>query len=97
MTACSYSIGGTIAFRSSCCIAPEVAGIVVTAVTGGSDADQKGFIPGLIITEVNQKLVGTVDEVNELVSAAKEAGRPAVLFKVTDPTGTARFIAVRLG
>ena len=78
-------------------IAPEVAGIVVTAVTGGSDADQKGFIPGLIITEVNQKLVGTVDEVNELVSAAKEAGRPAVLFKVTDPTGTARFIAVRLG
>ena len=44
-------------------------------------------MPGLLITEVNQKLVGTVDEVTELVSAAKEAGRPAVLFKVTDPTG----------
>ncbi len=77
-------------------IAPEATGIVVTNVTGGSDADQKGFMPGLLITEVNQKLVGTVDEVTELVSAAKEAGRPAVLFKVTDPTGATRFIAVRI-
>ena len=77
-------------------IVPEASGIVVTTVTGGSDADQKGFMPGLVITEVNQKLVGTVDEVTELVSAAKEAGRPAVLFKVTDPTGATRFIAVRI-
>jgi serine protease Do len=77
-------------------IAPEATGIVVTNVTGGSGADQKGFMPGLLITEVNQKLVGTVDEVTELVSAAKEAGRPAVLFKVTDPTGATRFIAVRI-
>ncbi|WP_421759478.1 Do family serine endopeptidase [Devosia sp.] len=77
-------------------IAPEATGIVVTTVTGGSDADQKGFMPGLVITEVNQKLVGTVDEVTELVSMAKEAGRPAVLFKVTDPTGATRFIAVRI-
>jgi len=30
------------------------------------------------------------------VNAAKEAGRPAVLFKVTDATGSNRFIAVRL-
>jgi serine protease Do len=77
-------------------IAPETNGIVVITVTGGSDADQKGFMPGLVITEVNQKQVGTVDEVTELVSAAKEAGRPAVLFKVTDPTGATRFIAVRI-
>jgi serine protease Do len=30
------------------------------------------------------------------VDAAKEAGRPAVLFKVTDPAGTSRFVAVKL-
>jgi serine protease Do len=66
-------------------------------VKGGSDADQKGFIAGLIVTEVNQKEVGTVDELTELVGQAKEAGRPAILFKVTDPTGSSRFIAVRLG
>ncbi len=78
-------------------IAPEENGIVVTAVKSGSDADQKGFIPGLIVTEVNQKEIATVDQLNELVGQAREAGRPAVLFKVTDPTGTSRFIAVRLG
>ncbi|ODT26825.1 MAG: hypothetical protein ABS35_10130 [Kaistia sp. SCN 65-12] len=77
-------------------IAPEEDGIVVTSVKSGSDADQKGFIPGLLVTEVNQKEIGTVDELSELVAEAKEAGRPAVLFKVIDPTGTSRFIAVRL-
>jgi serine protease Do len=78
-------------------IEPGVEGVVVTAVDGGSDASQKGFLPGLVITEVNQKQVTTVADVTDLVGAAKEAGRPAVLFKITDPTGTSRFIAVRLG
>jgi serine protease Do len=69
----------------------------VTAVNDGSDASRKGMLPGLVITEVNQKGVATVADVTEMVGAAKEAGRPAVLFKVTDPTGASRFIAVRLG
>jgi serine protease Do len=30
------------------------------------------------------------------VNAAKEAGRPAVLFKIIDPTGSSRFVAVKL-
>ncbi len=77
-------------------IPPEAEGIIVTDVKGGSDADLKGFIPGLIVTEVNQRQIGTVDELNELVDQAKEAGRPAILFKVQDPTGASRFIAIRL-
>jgi serine protease Do len=83
--------------RTEFAIAEDVAGVVVTTVTDGSDAYDKGFLPGLVIVEVNQRKVATVDEVNDLVSDAKEAGRPAVLFKVTDPTGASRFIAVRLG
>jgi serine protease Do len=83
--------------RSEFGIPPEESGIVVTSVKRGSDADQKGFIPGLVVTEVNQEQIATVDELTELVGQAREAGRPAVLFKVTDPTGTSRFIAVRLG
>ncbi len=77
-------------------ITPEADGVVVTDVKGGSDADLKGFIPGLIVTEVNQRRVVNVDELNALVDEAKEAGRPAVLFKVQDPTGASRFIAIRL-
>ncbi len=83
--------------RSEFAIDAGVKGVVVTAVNDGSDASQKGFLPGLVITEVNQKQIETVADVNDLVGAAKEAGRPAVLFKVTDPAGSSRFIAVRLG
>ena len=71
---------------------------------GGDDRDRraptrsgKGLLTGLVISEVNQQKVTTVAEVTEKVSAAKEAGRPAVLFKVTDPAGASRFIAVKLG
>jgi serine protease Do len=71
-------------------------GIVVTSVAGGSDAEEKGFIPGHVVIEVNQRAVTSVDEVTQAVSAAKEAGRPAVLFKVADQTGAERFVAVRI-
>ena len=59
-------------------------GVVITDVTKGSDAEHKGLLKGLVITEVNQQKVETVADVTEKVNAAKEAGRPAVLFKVID-------------
>lgn len=83
--------------RTEFAISVGVEGVVVTAVKDGSDASSKGIVPGQVITEVNQRKVATVADVTNLVGAAKEAGRPAVLFKVTDPTGASRFIAVRLG
>jgi serine protease Do len=71
-------------------------GLVVTEVKSGSDAAEKGFVPGQTIVEVNQKSVTTVEEVSDLVSVAKEEGRPAVLFKIADQTGAERFVAVKL-
>lgn len=73
-----------------------VEGMVVIEVTPGGDAESKGFTPGQLVVEVNQKKVASVDEVAQLVSDAKEAGRPAVLFKVADQSGIERFVAVRL-
>lgn len=73
-----------------------VEGVLVKTVTPGSDAEEKGILPGLVISEVNQQEVGTVADITEMVGAAREAGRPAVLFKVTNPAGSSRFIAVRL-
>ena len=54
-------------------------------------------MPGFVISEVNQQAVDDGGRRRPSSSVRrKEAGRPAVLFKVTDPTGQSRFIAVRL-
>jgi serine protease Do len=73
-----------------------IGGIVITEVTKGSDAEKQGLVAGLVVSEVNQQKVETVADVTEKVNAAKEAGRPAVLLKVTDGAGNSRFVAVRL-
>jgi len=77
-------------------ITAEIDGILVTEVVGGSDAQEKGFTPGVLVSEVNQKQVETVLDVTTLVGEAKEAGRPAVLFKIFDPAEGSRFVAVKL-
>lgn len=77
-------------------IPPGVDGVVVTSVTPGTDAHRKGLLAGLVIAEVNQQRIATVPDITGIVSAAKEAGRPAVLLKVIDPAGASRFIAVRI-
>lgn len=82
--------------RKQYAIPDEIKGVIVTVVTAQSDAEEKGMIPGLVVSEVNQRPIETVADVVALVNSAKEAGRPAVLFKVTDATMASRYIAVRL-
>jgi serine protease Do len=84
------------AARKTYSLTADAKGLVITEVVQGSDAEKEGLVAGLVVSEVNQQKVETVADVTEKVNAAKEAGRPAVLFKVTDATGSNRFIAVRL-
>ncbi|WP_236898922.1 Do family serine endopeptidase [Devosia sp. SL43] len=77
-------------------IGDDVSGPVVTGVESDSDAEDKGLIAGLVIREVNQKPVKDVAQVEQLVAEADSAGRDAVLFKVTDPAGSSRYVAVKL-
>jgi serine protease Do len=83
--------------RQAFALPDDAAGLVVTSVRAGSDAYRKGFIAGFLLTQVNQQPVGSVDDVKALVAEAEKAGRPAVLFTVTDPTGVDHFIAVKFG
>ncbi|MEO7222695.1 MAG: Do family serine endopeptidase [Devosia sp.] len=82
--------------RDAFAIGETAEGLVILDVIEGSDAERQGLLSGLVISEVNQQRVTTVAELTEKVDAAKEAGRPAVLFKVTDPAGTSRFVAIKL-
>jgi serine protease Do len=84
------------ASRKTYAIGKDERGVVITGVVVGSDAARQGLIEGMVISEMNQQKVASVDEVLRKVDAAKEAGRPAVLFKVIDPAGTSRFVAVRI-
>ncbi len=71
-------------------------GIIITEVDPASDAWSKGLREGLRIAEVNQHPVTTLEEIDELVAAAVDSGREAVLLMVVDPGGQRRFIAVRI-
>ena len=73
------------------------AGVIISAVRPGSDAEDKGIAPGLLIAEVNQRKVDTIEDVIQIVDLAREEGRPSVLFKLTDVDGHVRFVAVHLG
>ncbi|MEQ1770655.1 MAG: Do family serine endopeptidase [Devosia sp.] len=84
------------ASRKKFALAPDATGLLITSVVPGSDASRQGLVEGLVISEVNQKLVASVEEFETTVDAAREAGRPSVLFKVTDPTGASRFIPVQI-
>ncbi len=83
--------------RSRFGVREEMPGVIISSVRPGSDADDKGIAPGLLVVEVNQKLVETADDVLRLVDLAREEGRPSVLFKLADVEGHVRFIAVHLG
>jgi serine protease Do len=69
-------------------------GLVVTSVRAGSNAYGQGLIAGMVVSEVNEQPVKTVASALSLVRAARQAGRPAVLFRVIDSSGS-RYLAVR--
>jgi len=73
-----------------------VDGVVVTEVEPGSDADDKGVRVGHTVVEVNQQTVFSVQDMETIVGTAAETGREVILLKIADPTGSRRFVAVRL-
>jgi serine protease Do len=81
--------------RSEYGISAGLFGVLIDAVRDTSDAADKGVVAGLVIEEVNQQPVAAVADVEAIVGAAREAGRPAVLFKLVDPSGIDRYVAVR--
>ncbi|MBN1362523.1 MAG: DegQ family serine endoprotease [Sedimentisphaerales bacterium] len=59
-------------------------GVVVTEVTPGSAADEKGIERGALIREVNRRPIRNVREFNRAMEAAQERGKALLLVRVDE-------------
>ncbi|QRM45050.1 DegQ family serine endoprotease [Rhizobium sp. BG4] len=75
-------------------IAESVDGVVVTEVTPGSAAAEKGLKPGDVIVEVAQEFMKSPDAVAARVQSLKQEGRRNAQMMIAAANGDLRFIAV---
>jgi len=73
----------------------DMEGLAVTKVDEESEAFEKGLRAGDIITEANQQKVAGIEDIQNGVEAAKEAGRKSLLLLVRR-AGDPRFVALSL-
>ena len=77
--------------------APEgTEGVVILSVDETSEAWEKGLRGGDIITEAGQQKVTVIDDFEDRIAEAKEAGRKSLLLLVRR-SGQPRFVALNLG
>ncbi len=77
-------------------LAASVEGLVVKDVVEDSEAFEKGLRAGDLITEAGQQKVVTVEDLQDRIADAKEAGRKSLLLLVRRE-GDPRFVALGLG
>ncbi len=70
----------------------DVKGALVTAVTAGSPAQEKGIVVGDVIVEVGGKPVDTTQAIGRSVAAASASG--SVSFKLRNSKGERRDVTV---
>nr|WP_308013045.1 DegQ family serine endoprotease [Inquilinus sp. Marseille-Q2685] len=86
----------TDALKKQYSLADDQKGVVVTAVTGGSPAAEKGLKPGDVIVEVGQAEVSAPADVAKKIDEARKGGRKSVLLLV-ESGGDLRFVALPVG
>ncbi len=73
-----------------------VGGVVVTDVTAGGSAEEKGLQPGDVIVEVDQERVGSPGEVESFVEQARQSQRRSLTLLVYRG-GEYQWIVLRIG
>jgi len=71
-------------------------GVVVTQVEQNSAADNKRIVAGTVILDINQDLVTTPADVRTRFHNLREMGRKNALMTVVEPSGSVRFVTIRL-
>lgn len=70
------------ALREQFKIPSDVDGLLVSNLSRSSDAAQSGIRPGDVIVQVNQRDMVEIDELEDTIERAVDAGRKAVLFRI---------------
>ncbi len=81
------------AWRQRLGLEDDAHGLVVTAVAPGSPAAEQGFRPGDLVLQVNRHRVDRPEDLRRAVTAARDAGRRAVLVLV-QRGDVARFVTL---
>lgn len=76
-------------------LAEDARGLVVTEVTADGPAAAAGIRPGDLVLDVARRPVASVQEMRNLVAAAREKGVRALVIRV-EREGSPRFLAVQL-
>lgn len=77
-------------------VSPDTTGVVIAAVDRNSDAARKGLQRGDIILSANYNEVGSVAQLEQVLSQAKESGRDAVLLRIQRRGQPAAYVPIRL-
>ncbi|WP_225868154.1 Do family serine endopeptidase [Bartonella choladocola] len=73
-----------------------VNGVLVTAVSPNSAADEKRIRAGEVIVDINQQLVKTPEDVSKQLEQLRANGRKNALLMVAGEDGELRFVTLRL-
>ena len=84
------------AARKSFKLKDSIKGVVISSVSPGSSASDKGLKPGEVIEEINQQAVELPADVAKAIAALKTAGKKSALLLVATGTGDVRFVALAL-
>ncbi len=76
-------------------IEADVSGLVITEVVAGSAAEERGLVPGEVITEIGQEAVSTPADAVARIAALKQQGRRNIFLMVSSPSGELKFLTLR--
>ncbi|MER0237721.1 Do family serine endopeptidase [Fulvimarina sp. MAC8] len=82
--------------RSEFDLPNDAEGVLIEDVAAGSNAAEKGIEAGMLIREVAQESVSSVEDVEEKLSELREEGRRNALMLIAEPNGDLRFIVLPL-
>nr|WP_102225001.1 DegQ family serine endoprotease [Acidimangrovimonas sediminis] len=83
----------TAEMRDKLGLTPEAKGIVIIGLEDSSEAYSKGLREGDLITEAGQAPVGSIQDLQDRISEAKDAGRKSLLILIRR-NGDPRFVAL---